>query len=101
MKKVYEVKLEWAINTLDSGTTFSNYYIAESEIEAAFKAGKDVPNGAELVSVTEEEPEDTILRVDNALFQLDMKDHWDTKDRVIEHNLKWQKYIAEKNIIKG
>lgn len=101
MKKVYEVKLEWAINTFDSGAVFSNYYIAESKTEAAFKAGKSVPKGAELVSVKEEEPKDTIARVDKALFELNMKDHWTTEDKAIEFELKWQKHIAEKNIIKG
>ncbi len=79
------------------GTTYTQYEMAENELQCAFRFGKvcyDCPM-FDLVSIEEEKPEDTIKRVDNAIADLWMSDAPIAKKI---NSLERQRGIAQSNL---
>ena len=64
------------------GTTYSQYEMADNEMQCAFEFGKvcrdcDLFN---LVSIEEEDKFDTLRRVENEMADLELKDRWTDAD---------------------
>lgn len=79
------------------GTNYTQYEMAENELQCAFRFGKvchDCPI-FDLVSIEEESKANTLSRVENALADFEMKDSWTSEDRRMIEKLQRQRDIAK------